>query len=85
MAILRCQLRIAEESLEQSALLDSVQHGLPETDCRALELILRGERQTAAFVEVYGLDHLPKDEQRRLVKQHKDRLKALLKRAVRKT
>jgi len=37
-------------------------------------LVARGERKTAAFAEVLGLDHLPVREQRREVKREKDRL-----------
>ena len=53
---------------------------MSEIDCRAMELILRKERATRIFAALYGLLHLSEKEQRKLVKQHKDRLKKILKR-----
>jgi RNA polymerase sigma-70 factor (ECF subfamily) len=49
-------------------------------DRAAVELVLEGERSTAAFVEVWGLDRLSFEEQRREVKRGKDRLKKALER-----
>jgi DNA-directed RNA polymerase specialized sigma24 family protein len=43
-------------------------------DWRILELILQGERSTAVFAEVLGIQHLPTEDQRRIVKQNKDRI-----------
>ena len=50
------------------------------TDLAMVELIISGERTTAAFVEVLQLHHLPVEQQRREVKRHKDRLKKRLER-----
>lgn len=50
------------------------------TDHRVLDLIIRGERSTATFVEVLSLQGLPIDRQRREVKRHKDRVKKWLER-----
>ena len=50
------------------------------TDLAMVELIISGERTTAAFVEVLQLRHLPVEQQRREVKRHKDRLKKRLER-----
>lgn len=78
-------LRLAEESRSVvNAIPDSVRRILSETDLRALELIVRRERSTAVFAELYGLLHLPAKQRFREVKRHKDRLKNMLKRAGRK-
>jgi hypothetical protein len=47
-------------------------------DERVLRLMEEGIRATAAYAEVLGICHLPIAEQRRLVKQAKDRLKKRL-------
>jgi RNA polymerase sigma-70 factor, ECF subfamily len=46
-----------------------------------LELMLAGERKTSAFARTLGLENLDAAEQRKIVKQHKDRLKKRLERA----
>jgi hypothetical protein len=75
-------LRLAEEKQNiMSSIPDSVRRRLSETDLRALELMLEKERRDAVYAELYGLLHLPVDEQKRSVKRHKDRLKKVLKRA----
>jgi RNA polymerase sigma-70 factor (ECF subfamily) len=75
-------LRLAEEKQgSESTLPESVRRKLSETDLHALELVLRKERRTAVYAELYGLLHLPAAEQERTVKRHKDRLKKVLKRA----
>ncbi len=43
-------------------------------------LLASGERNTAKFAAVLGISNLPITEQRRVVKQHKDRLKKTLQR-----
>jgi RNA polymerase sigma factor (sigma-70 family) len=53
-------------------------------DRRLVELMRVGERRTKTFAEVLGISHLPVSEQKRIVKQHKDRLKVQLKRTARK-
>ena len=45
-----------------------------------LELLVDGERSTARFAAVLGVDHLEATEQKRIVKQVKDRLKKRLER-----
>jgi hypothetical protein len=75
-------LCLNEQAHEVSAAIpDAVRRKLPEADLRALELILRKERRTAVYAELYGLQHLPAKEQFRAVKRNKDRLKNILKRA----
>lgn len=78
-------LQLAEERQRvNDAVPESVRRRLSETDQRALDLILQGERRTAVYADLYGLLHLPENEQRGAVKRHKDRLKNVLKRAGRK-
>lgn len=48
-----------------------------------LDLMMEGERDTEAFVEVMGIGHLDLDEQRVEVKRMKDKLKARLRRVGR--
>lgn len=50
-------------------------------DKNLLELMLSGERTTAAFASVLGIVELPQSEQRKIVKKHKDRLKKQLQRS----
>lgn len=52
-----------------------------ETDRRLLHLKLSGERKTAAFAAVLAITHLPIAEQRKIVKQHKDRIDKIVRRA----
>jgi len=49
-------------------------------DGRVLQLLVNGERRTERFAAVLGVDHLARAEQRRVVKQVKDRLKKRLER-----
>ncbi|MFZ5448916.1 MAG: hypothetical protein ACOZFS_09810 [Thermodesulfobacteriota bacterium] len=73
------------ENSETEPAKDRLKQELPRIfpdpkDLAMVELILAGERTTAAFVEVLQLQHLPMDQQRRQVKRHKDRLKKRLER-----
>jgi len=49
-------------------------------DRQLLKLMLKGERETAVFAAVLGIQDVPVPQQRKVVKQHKDRLKQQLKR-----
>lgn len=51
-----------------------------ELDNALLRLIVEGERKTTKFAAVLGIQELSTVEQRRIVKQHKDRLKIHVKR-----
>jgi len=53
-----------------------------DVDRRLFDLMLGGERNTAAFAAVMGITDRPSDEQEREVKRAKDRIKARLKRAA---
>jgi hypothetical protein len=78
------RLRLAEETQGVVGTVpESVRRRLSETDLRALGLVLRRERRSTVYAELYGLLHLPAAEQRKEVKRHKDRLKGVLKRARR--
>jgi hypothetical protein len=58
-------------------------HAGNERDHVLLRLIVSGERSTSKFAAVLGIEALSVAEQRRIVKQHKDRLKVQLKRGKR--
>jgi DNA-directed RNA polymerase specialized sigma24 family protein len=49
-------------------------------DWQVLLLMFDGERRTSAFATIFGINHLPIDEQRVFVKRTKDRLRLRLKR-----
>lgn len=61
----------------------SVRAGLTAAEARVLELMLQGERKTSAYAEACGIGSRPPEEQRRIVKQVKDRLSKRLSRARR--
>jgi DNA-directed RNA polymerase specialized sigma subunit len=66
-------------------LLETIREELPnEADRRVLALMARGERSTPTFAEALGISHLSPREQRRRVKQAKDRILQRLKRALRR-
>jgi RNA polymerase sigma-70 factor (ECF subfamily) len=52
------------------------------TDRQLLELMLEGVRETSAYAAVLGITEQPPDEQRRLVKQHKDRVRKRVRRKL---
>lgn len=55
-----------------------------QTDLRIVILMMEGNRETAVFAEVMSISHLPIEEQQKLVKQHKDRLKKAVQRHYRR-
>lgn len=55
-----------------------------QRDRELLTLMLTGERSTERFAELLGIQALPKSEQARVVKQHKDRLKKVVERLQRR-
>ena len=70
-----------ETTVEAQVLWQKVQNAVPnERDRRMLKLILAGERSTKEFAKVLGLRGLPPLDQRREVKQHRDRLLKVLER-----
>lgn len=70
-----------EAAVEDQELWDKVAEAVPsESDRFVLTLILSGERSTEVLAEALGLTDLPLGEQRRRVKQHRDRLLKTLER-----
>ena len=69
------------ESLESERLAKDVRAAArsPE-DARVLQLLVDGERRTERFATVLGVEHLDTAQQKRVVKQVKDRLKKRLER-----
>lgn len=59
---------------------DSVRDGLTEVEVRVLELMLRKERRTSCYVEACDIADRPLEEQKRVIKQIKDRLKKRIER-----
>ena len=53
-----------------------------EVDRRVQELRFAGERRTEAFAMLLGIAGLPRAEQRRRVKQHKDRIDKIIERGL---
>ncbi len=51
-----------------------------EVDIELAKLIKNGERKTEAFSKILGVENLPFEEQQKIVKQNKDRIKIALKR-----
>ena len=52
------------------------------TDQQILELMLEGVRETSAYAALLGITEQPPDEQRRIVKQHKDRIRIRVQRKL---
>lgn len=62
--------------------LNSAVAGLPPDEAAVLELLSNGIRATAEYARVLGIDHRPAEEQKRVVKNMKDRLLKRLKRSL---
>ena len=66
-----------EERLEIEARVQDVLAGAQsKIDQQILRMMLDGVRATPEYARVLGIEDRPVEEQRRIVKQHKDRLKA---------
>lgn len=72
------EAEVAEEL--RTRVLPCVRRGLTEAESSALDLLLQGERRTEAYAALLGIGERLPNEQRVLVKQLKDKLKARLKR-----
>jgi len=71
----------AIEKVDAEALMERVMEEISDpVDRLILSLVLQGERSTSAFAKVLGIEHLPEHEQRRIVKQNKDRISKRLER-----
>lgn len=75
------RLQVEEGAVRKDSLPESVREGLSEGEQRALDLYLQKVRPTSEFAEALGITHLAPDEQRRQVKQTKDRLQKRIDRA----
>jgi hypothetical protein len=76
------QLQIKEEvEVARVLVLPLVRDGLTEKEVGALDLLLEGEKKTAAFAGVLGICHLPSQEQEAEVKRVKDKLNKRIQRA----
>ena len=74
-------LQLREEAEKADGqILCFVRQGLGDGELRALELMLQGDRQTAAFARVLGIEHLSKEEQQAEVKRVKGKLKKRIER-----
>jgi hypothetical protein len=73
-------LERVQDAEEGKRLLESVTEGWDEKDRRALNLMLEGERRTAAYAEILEIGDRPAEEQEREVKKLKDRIKRRLER-----
>jgi len=72
---------VMENEVEARELWQWVEKMVPkERDRRVLKLILAGERSTAVLAEALDINGLSPIEQRREVKQHRDRLMKILER-----
>jgi hypothetical protein len=76
------QLEAAEEAGRRRYVLRAVMEGFGEAERRVLELMLAGERKTAAYATALGVERLPVHEQEREVKKVKDRIKKRVQRGV---
>ena len=73
---------MAESGSETTELLAKL---VPDpTDRRITELMIEGARETVVFAEVLGVQHKSTQVQRRIVKQHKDRIKKTIQRGIRR-
>lgn len=65
------------ERLDLDARVNEVLAGAKtKLDQQVLEMMMAGVRATSEYARVLGIEDRPLEEQRRIVKQHKDRLKA---------
>ena len=66
---------------EKAELLSMINETFPDSCDRAfLALMMDGERRTTMFSDVLGIQSLSLDEQRKIVKRHKDRITKRLRR-----
>lgn len=75
---------IKQELLEKLHTQKQLNQQIADTnslDQQLLTLLQQKERRTSEFARVLGIENLPVEEQRAIVKNHKDRLKLRLKRS----
>ncbi len=72
--------RVADKA-EAQAILEIVLSKITEPEERSvLMLLLHGERATAEYAKALKIEHLPEQEQKAIVKRHKDRISKRLER-----
>jgi hypothetical protein len=75
------ETRDLPDGVTEDLLVRLIHERLPDPrDREAVALMLDGVRETAVYARVFGITHLPTDEQRKEVKRRKDRLDKVLKR-----
>ena len=72
--------RLSEQETEQRIAAKLRPIVIDPTDRRVLDLMLEGVRETGAYAAVLGITEQPMTEQLRIVKQHKDRIRKLVRR-----
>lgn len=78
-------VKASEEKIGDTSIAHDLMQRVGDTitdpcDREMVELIMAGERKTAAFATVLGIQEQTREEQERIVKRHKDRLKKRLQR-----
>lgn len=72
------------EGVDMSEIIARLRAEITDPQDRQVVLLMAdGERETEVYARVLGIDHLSPEEQRRRVKQVKDRLRNMLKRRLR--
>lgn len=73
-------VRLSEQETEQQIAAKLLPIVTDQIDRRVLNLMLEGVRETGAYAAVLGITEQPMTEQQRIVKQHKDRIRKLVRR-----
>ena len=68
------------EGINREALLEQIQQRLSQQDWQILLLMVQGERRSTVYAQMLGITDVSPADQRRQVKQVKDRLRLMLKR-----
>jgi len=69
----------------QTEIMQQVQKYITDPlDLRIVALMVEGVRDTATYAEMLGISDHPLAEQRKTVKQHKDRIKKIIERKIRR-
>lgn len=77
-------VRLSEQEMEQRIAAKLLPLVPDPTDRKVLNLMLDGVRETGAYAAILGITEQPVTEQQRIVKQHKDRIRKLVRRKWRR-
>jgi hypothetical protein len=77
-------VRLSEQQTEQRIAAKLLPIVTDPTDRQVLNLMLDGVRETGAYAAILGITERPIAEQQRIVKQHKDRIRKLVRRKWRR-